>query len=80
MDTVNIGFKDIRLKKDMLKSRLSWHAFLPFQVYVQTWGLMFPRYKFVVDGSPTSWEPGAQSSKTADTEKRKEFPVAVWQN
>lgn len=41
---------------------------------------MFPRYKLVVDGSPTSWEPGAQSSKTADTEKRKEFPAAVWQD
>lgn len=38
---------------------------------------MFPRYKLVVDGSPTSWDPGAQSSKTADTETRKEFAVAV---
>lgn len=38
-----------------------------------TCGLMFPRYKLVVDGSPTSWEPGAQSSKTADTEKTREL-------
>lgn len=30
-----------------------------------------------MDGSPTSWEPGAQSSKTADTKERKECPVAV---
>lgn len=34
---------------------------------------MFPRYKLVVDGSPTSWEPGAQSSKTADTEETEEL-------
>lgn len=34
---------------------------------------MFPRYKLVVEGSPTSWEPGAQSSKTADTEKTGEL-------
>lgn len=45
--------------------------------YKFTCGLMFPRYKLVVDGSPTSWEPGAQSSKTAETEKREEFPTAV---
>lgn len=38
-----------------------------------TCGLMFPRYKLVVDGSPTSWEPGAQSSKTADTEETEEL-------
>lgn len=44
-----------------------------------TCGLMFPRYKLVVDGSPTSWEPGAQSSKTAETEERR-FPTAVWQD
>lgn len=64
----------------MLKPLLLWHALHYFHfmhVEIQTCGLMFPRYKLVVDGSPTSWEPGAQSSKTADTEKRKEFPAAV---
>lgn len=41
-----------------------------------TCGLMFPRYRFVVEGSPTSWEPGALSSKTAQTEKRESCPTA----
>lgn len=49
-----------------------WKCSVKFRLKF-TCGLMFPRYKLVVDGSPTSWEPGAQSSKTAETEKRQEF-------
>lgn len=56
-----------------------WHLLQSQFWQLFTCGLMFPRYKFVVDGSPTSWEPGAESSKTVETEKKELFPTAVWQ-